>query len=143
VAASERRREVELVLERARVWASARTDVAAVALVGSWARGAEGPGSDVDLVVLTDDPLAYTEGDDWVEALAPGASLVRTGDWDAVVERRLRLPSGLEVEVGVGRPEWATTAPVDSGTLRVARGGLRIVHDPRGLLATLLEAADS
>jgi hypothetical protein len=43
----------------------------------------------------------------------------------------------------VGRPEWATTAPVDSGTLRVARGGFRIVHDPRGLLATLLEAADS
>ena len=139
----ERRREVELLLERVPAWASARVDVTAVALVGSWARGEEGPGSDVDLVVLTEDPLAYTEGDDWIEPLAPGASLVRTGDWGAVVERRLRLPSGLEVEVGVGRSSWAATAPVDAGTLRVVRDGLRSVHDPRGLLARLLGATDS
>jgi predicted nucleotidyltransferase len=74
-------------------------DVVAIALVGSWARRDETPESDVDLVVLTDEPTAYTERDDWVDALAPGAVLVRTGDWHAIVERRIQLPSGLEVEV--------------------------------------------
>jgi len=140
VGAPERRDEVELLLERARDWASSRADVAAVALVGSWVRGEEGLDSDVDLIVLTDDPPAYTQEEDWIGALAPGASLVRTGDWVAIVERRLRLPSGLEVDVGVGRPTWAAVAPVDPGTQRVLRDGLRIVHDPRGLLAALLDA---
>jgi len=140
VARPERRREVELVLQRAQVWASARTDVAAVALVGSWARGEEGPGSDVDLVVLTDDPGAYTEHEDWIDELAPGATLVRTADWAAIVERRLRLPSGLEVEIGLGRPSWAATAPVDPGTLRVVRDGLQALYDPARLLAALVSA---
>lgn len=137
----ERRREVESLLERAASWAQAREDLAAVALVGSWARRAERPDSDVDLIVLTDDPSLYLERDDWVEALAPGAELVRTADWDAIVERRLRLASGLEVEVGVGRPSWADTAPLDPGTQRVVRDGMRVVHDPRRLLASLVAAS--
>ena len=137
---AELRREVETLLERAATWAAARDDVLAIALVGSWARDAAGPGSDVDLVVLTEDPAAYTARADWIEALAPGGVLVRTADWVAIVERRLLLPSRLEVEVGFGRPSWASTAPVDPGTRRVVEDGLRVVHDPRGLLAALLSA---
>ena len=33
-----------------------------------------------------------------------------------------------------------STAPVDPGTRRVVEDGLRVVHDPRGLLAALLSA---
>jgi predicted nucleotidyltransferase len=142
VAAAERRREVDLLLEHARGWAAGRADVAAVALVGSWARGEEEAGSDVDLVVLTDAPAVYTEGKDWVDDLVSGAALIQTRDWVAIVERRLRLPSGLEVEVGIGRPAWART-PVDPGTLRVVRDGFRAVYDPRGLLAALQAAVRS
>ena len=136
----ERSREVAALLERAHAWAVERPDVAAVALVGSWARGAETPASDVDLVVLADDPSAYTERDDWIPGLAPGAVPVRTEDWVAVIERRLRLPSGLEVEVGIGHPSWAAASPVDPGTRRVVADGLAALHDPRGLLAALLSA---
>lgn len=138
---SERRREVESFLERARSWAATREDIVAVALVGSWARGAARPDSDVDLVVLTDDPSAYLERDDWVEALAPDAALVRTGDWGAIVERRLRLPSGLEVEVGIAQPSWAGKSPVDPGTRRVVVDGMEALYDPRRLLATLVRAS--
>jgi len=140
VPSSERRREVGALLERAPGWATARDDVVAIALVGSWARDAAGPWSDLDLVVLVEDPTAYTESDDWIDELAPGAKLVRTGDWVAIVERRLLLPSGLEVEVGFGRPSWAATEPVDPGTRHVVRDGLRAVHDPRRLLAMLVAA---
>lgn len=37
-------------------WAADDPDISAIGLVGSYARGAEGPGSDVDLVVIARDP---------------------------------------------------------------------------------------
>jgi predicted nucleotidyltransferase len=140
VASSARRREVEALLERAVAWAADREDVVAVALVGSWAREAAQAGSDVDLVVLCDAPASYTEREDWIAGLAPGAELVRTGDWGGVVERRLRLPSGMEIEVGFGLPSWAEPSPVDPGTRRVVRDGVRALHDPHGLLEALVAA---
>ena len=133
----ERRREVDDLLARAAAWAAERVDVVAIALVGSWAGRDETPESDVDLVVLTDEPTAYTERDDWVDALAPGAVLVRNGDRHAIVERRIQLPSGLEVEVGVGRSSWAATSPVDPGTRGVVGDGMRVLYDPGDLLAAL------
>ncbi len=112
----------------------------AVALVGSWARGEALAGSDVDLVLLTHEPAAYLEDDGWIEQLAPGARLVRAASWGAIDERRLLLPSGVEVEVGLGRPSWADTDPVDPGTRRVVRDGLRPVFDPAGMLTALADA---
>jgi predicted nucleotidyltransferase len=143
VASADRTREVAELLGRATAWAAGRADVAAVALVGSWARHEARQSSDVDLVVLTDDPAAYTEHTDWVEELVPGARLVRTEDWGPIVERRLRLPSGVELEVGLGPPSWAVTTPVDPGTRRVVDDGLSALHDPRGLLAALAIACRS
>ena len=135
-----RKEEVDRVLRDATVWASTRRDVAGVALVGSWARGTASDESDVDLVLLTDDPTGYTHREDWVAELFPSAQLMRTGDWGAIVERRLLLPSGLEVEVGVGSPSWAAVEPLDEGTRRVVRDGLRVLYDPRELLADLAAA---
>ncbi len=140
MASTARRREVAELLERAAAWAAARGDVVALALVGSWARDGADPDSDVDLIVLTGSPALYTAGDEWIERLAPGATLVRTGEWGPIVERRLVLPSGLEVEVGIGRRSWAETSPVEPGTRRVVRDGLRALHDPQGLLAALVSA---
>lgn len=140
MASAERTREVAALLDRATAWATGRADVAAVALVGSWARHEARRSSDVDVVVLTEEPAAYTECTDWIEELEPGARLVRTGDWGPIVERRLRLPSGLEVEVGIGRLSWADASPVDPGTRRIVADGLRPLYDPRGVLAGLVSA---
>jgi predicted nucleotidyltransferase len=133
--------EVETILRAAEEWAASRGDVVALALVGSCARGAAREDSDVDLVVLTNHPAAYTQHDEWVTGLAPDSTLVRTGDWGAVTERRLLLPSGLEVEVGFALPAWASVDPLDPGTRRVARDGLRPLHDPSGVLAALSAAS--
>jgi predicted nucleotidyltransferase len=130
--------EVEAFLQRADAWARGRSDVRALALAGSWARRAARPDSDVDLVVVTDAPDRYVASDDWIGAL--GAELVATEEWGAVTSRRLRLPSGLEVEVGFARPSWAATDPVDPGTRRVVTAGLRAIHDPDGLLVALTAA---
>jgi predicted nucleotidyltransferase len=141
VVSEARSREIEAFLDAAAAWAAAREDVVAAAVVGSWARHEADEDSDIDLVVLTTDPSTFTEHEDWIAGLAPGSQLVRTGDWGAIKERRLRLPSGLEVEVGIGRENWASTQPVDPGTRAVVRDGLRPVFDPEGLLARLLEAS--
>ena len=135
-----RTREVEAFLDRAAGWAATRNDLLAAALVGSWARGSPQDDSDVDLLLLTTDPDVYTQHEEWVCGLAPGADLIRTQDWKAITERRLALSSGLEIEVGVGVPSWASTDPVDPGTRRVVGAGLRPLYDPTELLAALIDA---
>src|SRR6266540_4723844 len=128
---SARRDEVEQVLDRARRWAMGRADVVAVALVGSWARDAARPDSDVDLVVLTTDQAPYLapylDRDDWIGGLGADR-LVMTRSWGPLTERRLVLPSG------------AAADPVDEGTHQVITDGVRVLHDPEGLLARLIAA---
>ena len=140
MASQERIREVETFTTILQEWATERGDVVASAIVGSWARDAASEDSDVDVVLLTDNPSIYLEGKDWIAGPAPSAELLRTGEWGVIEERRLLLPSGLEIEVGIGPPYWANTAPVDPGTCAVVRDGLTSVFDPRGLLADLIAA---
>jgi predicted nucleotidyltransferase len=124
---------IDELLARVVSWAEAASDVRAVALVGSYARGAQRTGSDIDLVLLTSNPDRYTREDEWVTELGLG-QLVQTRDWGAITEKRLRLPSGLEIEVGIGEPTWAAVDPVDPGTRQVVTDGMRPLYDPEGLL---------
>lgn len=135
-----RRDEVLAVCRSVAAWAAARPDVVAVGLAGSWARGAARADSDVDLVLLTDVPERWIRADDWIPA-AVGQDVmpVRTQAWGVLTERRVRLASGLEVELGIVPREWATE-PVDDGTARVVRDGFRVLHDPVGVLSRLLTA---
>lgn len=134
-----RKEEVDALIERAGDWAATRPDVRALALVGSWARGDADHDSDVDLVVLVDQPDALVSDEAWLEQLG-ASSVVRTKVWGALTERRLALPSGLEIDVGIALLSWAGTAPIDAGTRHVVTDGIRIVFDPDGLLARLIAA---
>jgi hypothetical protein len=87
-------------------------------------------------VLLTTDASRYTEHDDWIGALG-AVAVTRRAAWGALTERRLRLRSGLEIEVGIGSPSWASVDPVDEGTKRVVGDGLRVLYDPQGRLAGL------
>lgn len=131
--------ELEDLLDRVLGWAHATPDIRAVALVGSYARGTARTHSDVDLLVLTSSPLRYTTETDWVMELGLG-TLVQTKDWGAIAERRLRLPDGLEIEVDIGQPIWASVDPLDPGTRKVVTDGMRLVYDPDGLLERLQSA---
>lgn len=90
------------------------------------------------MLLLTEKPSLYTEREDWIGQLG-GDALVATRAWGTITERRFRLPSGREVELGVGRPSWASVTPVDEGTRRVATDGLLALYDPDGLLEELVE----
>jgi predicted nucleotidyltransferase len=53
--------KVNLILEEVAQWASRRTDIAAAALVGSWARGAARVDSDIDLMFLAANPASFRQ----------------------------------------------------------------------------------
>jgi predicted nucleotidyltransferase len=139
VSPRQRAEEVEAVLGRLVRWAGRRDGVRALALIGSWAYGAPREDSDVDVVLLTEAPSDYIEREDWLSEVG-AVRLVQTVDWGAITERRFALASGLEVELGVGSPSWASLDPLDAGTRRVASDGMRVLYDPDGLLAALVAA---
>jgi hypothetical protein len=140
MATDERRWEVNDLVEQAVAWARARSDVRALGMVGSWARGAERMDSDVDLVVVADDVQPYVRGEEWIRAFG-GGSVIRTQEWGPLLtERRLLRESGLEVEVGLVTRAWADTDPVDGDTRLVVLDGMRVLYDPEGILADFQQA---
>lgn len=135
----ERGAEVARLLDDIERWARGRNDILGVAVVGSWARGAATMASDLDIVLLTTDPAVYLAPTGWWGFLGP-AELVTSKRWGALGERRVALPSGLEIEFGIVEPSWALADPPDPGTLRVLSDGLDIIFDRDGLLRRLIES---
>jgi predicted nucleotidyltransferase len=129
-------------IEAARRFAAERPDIRAVALVGSRARGTAGLRSDIDLLVLSDDPDAYLASGDWIAALG-ALELLATRARGSVTEHRLRLDRGPEIDFAVGRPAWASTDPADPNTARVVDDGFRILYDPDHLLLRLRRRLDA
>jgi uncharacterized protein len=137
-----REQEVEALIGTIRAWVRGRSDVLAAAMVGSWARGEARMDSDVDVVLLTEGAAAFIDSDGWARELG-AESIIRTQRWGVLTERRLALKSGLVVDVGLAAPSWASTSPLDPGTVRVVAGGLVPLHDPRRLLDELVVAVAS
>jgi uncharacterized protein len=141
VVTDERATEYLEVRRSVEQWARRQVDIVGVALVGSWARSQARMDSDIDLVVLTPSQDRYVVEDEWAtEAVSQPADIIRTEPWGPLTERRVRLPSGLEVEFGFAPPSWASNDPVDPGTAQVVRGGCLPLVDPSGLLARVVEA---
>ena len=124
-------------------WAQQQEDVIGVAVVGSWARGSARMDSDVDIVVVTSEVPRYAGCGGWIgPALGQTAAIVQTQEWGLLTERRVRLPSGLEVEFGFVPPSWADTDPVDPGTAGVVCGGCEPLHDGLGVIERLIAALE-
>ena len=133
--------EVEKILRGASGWAASRRLVCAVAVVGSWSRGDADMESDVDIVILSDDPGLLIQTDGWWSFLAD-AEPICTRVWGIVVERRFGLASGLEIELDVAPRTWARI-PLDEGTRTVLSNGARPLFDPEGLLQRAIASLDA
>ena len=140
--ASERFAEVARGGDELERWARNRIDIVGISVVGSWARDAATMASDLDIVLLTSDPAIYLAPTGWWGFLGP-AELVAATQWGVLAERRIALPSRLEIEFGITEPSWAQVDLPDPGTQRVVRDGMDIVFDRDGLLQRLLESANA
>jgi predicted nucleotidyltransferase len=117
-------------------WASARTDIRGVALAGSHARGQARIDSDIDLVLLVDDPEKYLRHPEWAEQFG-GVANQRVEYYGMVTSLRVWYSDGREVEYGITTPRWAAE-PLDEGTRRVIRDGMRVLFERGTILSRYL-----
>ena len=131
--------ELPSFLDAVSRWAESREGVVGLALIGSHARNAARPDSDVDLTVLCEDLEALVNDQDWA-ALFGEIREIGTERYGPTRSVRVFYEGGLEVEFGIAEVSWATV-PLDSGTRRVIADGIRILYDPIGLLEEARNAA--
>lgn len=128
--------EVDQFLERFTVWAASQADLQAAALVGSYACGTPKLDSDLDLVLLVDEPHKYLTDPGWIRQL--GRPLrQQVEQYGRLTSLRVWYVGGLEVEFGLTDPGWADQ-PLDPGTAQVLVGGARLLFERRPLLSPLL-----
>ena len=114
-------------------WSSAQPDVQGVALVGSYARNAAKDDSDIDLVLLTDQPSKYLDDIHWSTRFG-NLKKFQIEDYGKLVSLRIWYSNGLEVEYGITTPDWASL-PLDAGTQRVIQDGMIVLFERGSLLS--------
>lgn len=126
---------IDALLSDVAAWAKGDPRIEAVALVGSYARGSAQPDSDVDLVILSAEAASFVEDTRWAARFG-NVRRQEVEEWGAVTSVRVHYEAGSEVEFGFAGPAWASQ-PVDPGTRRVVRRGMRVISDRSGLLRGL------
>lgn len=124
---------VERFLSESTRWASGQSDIQAVALVGSYARGTANEASDVDLIVVANRPSLYLEDRAWALAFGKIVSQ-QVEDYGRLVSLRIRYEDQLEVEYGLTDKGW-TALPLDEGTREVIAGGMNVLFEREPLLS--------
>lgn len=114
-------------------WSKRRKDIRAVALVGSYARETATESSDVDLIVVSENPQSYLNDNDWARVF--GVVITKEIEkYGNLTSLRVWYESGLEVEYGFTTREWTKT-PLDKGTKRVINDGMRVLFEKEVLLS--------
>ncbi len=124
---------ITLFLEAVVGWARAQPDVVALALVGSYARGAARPNSDIDLVIISTSPGQYTADLSWVARFG-GIVRHQIEDYGKVTSMRVWYRNGLEAEYGLTDEDWAAI-PLDEGTRRVISDGMLVLYERGSILS--------
>jgi len=134
-------REITPILADVRRWARSRGDVRALALVGSYVSGNAGPDSDVDLVVVTDDPDTYGSPD-WTRGAVGQRLILQTHreQFGNVWSTFVTLAEGPEIEFTFAGRSWAKSDPPAPEVCRIVREGIAILYDPLGEMRALCEA---
>lgn len=120
-------------------WSKNHEQILVMALVGSYARGEAKPDSDVDLVIITNQPEKFLKDDSWIKEFGE-VKKQADEDYQLAQGKRVFYKNGIEAEYGITTLEWAKTDPVYSGTKRVITDGAKILYDKNGLLEKLLKA---
>jgi aminoglycoside 6-adenylyltransferase len=136
-------REVEALLAAVGDWGRERPDVQAIFVVGSQARvGVPADRwSDVDLVLVVDDPAPYLGRPDWVEAF--GRTVLTFLEPTAIggfVERRVLYETGAEVDFAVLPSTVVGPVELPAEVVGVFARGYLVLLDEHGLEARIAEA---
>ena len=128
---------VQAFLDQLSAWAAAQSQLSGVLLVGSQARSAGRPDSDVGLVLLAVDPQFYLKNIKWAVDFGP-VSRHTLEDWGRLTALRVWYQNGLEVEFGFANQSWITS-PLDPGTRQVLAAGYHILFERHSLISKVIE----
>jgi predicted nucleotidyltransferase len=126
-------KKIETFLRRVSKWAFTRADVLALAVVGSQARGAATPTSDLDLVLICTDPAQYLQNTDWVSQFGDAAKQ-QVEAYGLLTSLRVWYRDGPEVEFGLTDERWSAL-PLDEGSRRVIEAGMRVLFEKDQILS--------
>jgi hypothetical protein len=138
--------EAHSLTEAVATWAKGRTDLRAVGLAGSWARGTarSDSDSDLDLLILSDAPAKYRSDPHWLYHIAlPKPFRVvshKVVTYGVVWSSHAKLDPTAELELSFAALGWASTDPLDAGTRKVINDGFKVIVDKDGHLRHLVEA---
>ncbi len=118
---------VDRFLEDFTTWASSHTDIQAIALIGSYARGTATDSSDVDLMMITNHPDDYLKQTEWISIFGE-IERQQIEDYGKVTSIRVWYIGDLEVEYGITDEDWISF-PFDEGTRQVIQDGLSILFE--------------
>ena len=122
------------LIETVTQWARLDDRVIAFGLCGSYARGNPGPDSDIDFIVLCQEPKSLLEDRSWIQGFGSEARVAGpVEDYNLVQSFRVFYGT-TEAEFGVTDQAWAQL-PLDQETARVIHDGLKILYDPERRLA--------
>jgi aminoglycoside 6-adenylyltransferase len=134
---------VEQFLEQVSEWAHTRGDVRGAFVLGSQAR-TDVPAdefSDVDVVLVVDDPMPFTSSSEWIEAFGrPLLTFLEPTPIRGLTERRALFDSGLEVDFTLLPAAAVGVVLADSDAMGIVARGYRMVHDEVGLEGALKRA---
>lgn len=130
--------DAQRAIEEISMWARDESGVCGLAIVGSYARGAATPDSDLDVVVLCDEPEDLLSDQSWLENFGLCES-IEIETYGIVTSIFAYYDWGLEIEFGITPRIW-THIPIDEGTAQVIADGIHIRYGPEELLAKAAHA---
>lgn len=117
-------------------WAIKSAQVESLLLIGSYARQEARNDSDIDFVLLTNNPEALLEHPTWCNQF--GRVLSHTiQSWETTKSLRVFYENGHEVEFNIGPLSWAAV-PVDDYIATVLKSGYKILVDKSDILKQLI-----
>jgi aminoglycoside 6-adenylyltransferase len=134
---------MELMAAAVTDWAAERDDVAALVLVGSQARG-DVPAdrwSDLDLILLLDDPSPYTEESAWIREFGEPVLTFLEATMDGHWERRVLYETGEDVDFVLFPAAAAERVETSENAAALLARGYRVLLDRIGVDEMLTRAA--
>ena len=118
---------IERLLHAVEAYSMLVPHIQSVILVGSYARGTNHAGSDVDLVLITTDKPGMLKEQGFVPYFGEVLQ-TQIEYYGACTSIRAWYKNGLEIEFGIVEPSWIAKL-LDAGTLRVLRDGYQVIVD--------------
>lgn len=134
--------QAQALIAAVTAFAAGEDRIRAAALVGSWASGQQHARSDIDFMLVARKAQEWSAPVSWLGRLGLARAgfacrSAHTARYGVVLSAHLLLAPEAELEMTFADEAWACTEPVDLGTARVVRDGLRILVDKDDALAKL------